>query len=69
MGSHKDRHANIGEGKIGYETLAKIVWHPLLIDKVKILETPYIDDKAPYKEEIQMIRNKEFNANLKEELQ
>jgi deoxyribonuclease-4 len=56
LGSHKDRHANIGAGNIGYETLAKIVWHPLLMDKIKILETPYIDDNAPYKEEIELLR-------------
>lgn len=56
LGSHKDRHANIGEGNIGYETLAKVVWHPLLVDKIKILETPYIDDKPPYKEEIERLR-------------
>ena len=54
--SHKDRHANIGEGNIGYETLARIVWHPLLMDKIKILETPYVDDKPPYKEEIELLR-------------
>ena len=59
LGSHKDRHANIGAGNIGFETLAKVVWHPLLEDKIKILETPYIDDKAPYKEEIKLLR--EYN--------
>ncbi len=59
LGSHKDRHANIGEGNIGYDTLAKVVWHPLLENKIKILETPYIDDKPPYKEEIARLR--EYN--------
>ena len=59
LGSHKDRHANIGDGNIGYETLAKVVWHPLLRNKIKILETPYIDDKPPYKEEIARLR--EYN--------
>ncbi|MBR3891482.1 MAG: deoxyribonuclease IV [Bacilli bacterium] len=59
FGSHKDRHANIGEGNIGYDTLAKVVWHPLLENKIKILETPYIDDKPPYKEEIARLR--EYN--------
>ena len=59
LGSHKDRHANIGTGNIGFDTLAKIVWHPLLSDKIKILETPYIEDKAPYKEEIKLLR--EYN--------
>ena len=59
LGSHKDRHANLGEGNIGYETLARIVWHEKLFDKIKILETPYVDDKPPYKEEIKRLR--EYN--------
>ena len=59
LASHKDRHANIGKGNIGYETLAKVVWHPLLEGKIKILETPYIDDHPPYKEEIAYLR--EYN--------
>ena len=54
--SHKDRHANLGDGNIGFETLAKVVWHPLLENKIKILETPYIEDKPPYKEEIARLR-------------
>ena len=57
--SHKDRHANLGDGNIGFETLAKVVWHPLLENKIKILETPYIEDKPPYKEEIARLR--EYN--------
>ena len=32
-----------------------------------ILETPWIGDYAPYKDEIEMIRNKKFNPSLKEE--
>lgn len=39
-GSHKDRHANLGEGKIGIETLAKIVNHPKLCKIPFIMETP-----------------------------
>ena len=34
----------------------------------KILETPYIDDYPPYKYEIEMIKNKQFNPNLKEDV-
>lgn len=59
LGSHKDRHANIGQGNIGFDTIAKIVWHEKLMDKIKILETPYINDIAPYKEEIRLLR--EYN--------
>lgn len=55
QGASKDRHANIGAGEIGFDTLHKIVHHPKLTNVIKILETPYIDGKAPYKEEITML--------------
>lgn len=62
MGSHKDRHANIGKGTIGYDALKRIINHPSLIDIPKCLETPYIKDEndpknatAPYKDEIAML--------------
>ena len=62
--SHKDRHANFGYGTIGFETLMKIINNEKLKDVPKILETPYIEDKAPYKEEIKMIKSGIFNPNL-----
>ncbi|MCD7893436.1 MAG: deoxyribonuclease IV [Erysipelotrichaceae bacterium] len=65
IGSHKDRHENIGYGYIGFDTLNTIVHHPLLKDVPKILETPYIDEHAPYKEEIDMFRKQKFNETLK----
>lgn len=64
-GAHKDRHENIGYGYIGFETLNSIVHHPKLKDVPKILETPYIDEHAPYKEEIDMLKNQIFNNGLK----
>lgn len=64
-GAHKDRHENIGYGHIGFEILNKVVHHPKLKDVPKILETPYIDGKAPYKEEIEMFKNQTFNSGLK----
>lgn len=66
--SHKDRHANIGFGEIGFETLLKIIYHDKLKDIPKILETPYIENHSPYKLEIQMIKNKKFNCKLLEEV-
>lgn len=75
MGAHKDRHANIGHGHIGFETLNKIVHHPKVADLPKILETPYVqvgDDKknkkAPYGHEIHMFRTQSFNDNLLEDI-
>ncbi len=63
LGSHKDRHANIGDGNIGYEAICKVVYHNDFMKIPKILETPYIKDPAdpkneepPYKEEIARIR-------------
>lgn len=59
QGSHKDRHENIGCGKIGFEKLKNIAHNPRLENIPIILETPYIDGKPPYKEEIEMIRKAE----------
>lgn len=74
--SHKDRHENIGLGHIGFSTLINIIYNDRLKDIPRILETPYItmNDTSkekvypPYKEEIAMIRNKEFNTNLLEDI-
>lgn len=76
LGSHKDRHANIGFGKIGFDSLMNVIYNKKLENIPKILETPYItkDDLskerlyAPYKEEIKMIRDKKFNENLIDEI-
>ncbi|MDV3175549.1 MAG: deoxyribonuclease IV [Candidatus Phytoplasma australasiaticum] len=65
LGSKKDRHENIGYGKIGFETLIKIIYYPLFKNIPKILETPFVNKKPIYKEEIIMIKNKKFNENLK----
>lgn len=63
--SHKDRHENIGFGKIGFENLLAIIYHKKLENIPKILETPYIEKKyPPYREEIQMIREKEYHPTL-----
>lgn len=64
IGSHKDRHENIGYGTIGFDNLIKVIYHEKLKDIPKILETPYIDKCAPYLFEIDMIRNKKLNDNL-----
>ena len=63
--SHKDRHENIGFGKIGFDTLIKIIYNDRLGDIPRILETPYVDrEYPPYKYEIEMIRNKCFDEKL-----
>lgn len=44
LGSHKDRHARIGEGQIGLDALVRVIRHPALDGKPFILETPNDDD-------------------------
>ena len=58
-GASKDRHANIGDGAIGFDAIRAIVHHPDFTEIPKILETPYLADPddakkkyPPYKEEI-----------------
>jgi deoxyribonuclease-4 len=46
LGSHVDRHENIGKGKIGEEGFRRILTHPALRDKPFVLETPVEDDAA-----------------------
>jgi len=68
-GAHKDRHENIGLGTIGFDTLISIIYNKRLENVPKILESPYVDKiYAPYKQEIEMIRKKEFNNNLIEDI-
>ena len=72
-GAQKDRHENIGFGHIGFDALSYIIYHPQLTDVPKILETPYVgedkkDKRAPYKHEIEMIKSKIFNEQVREEI-
>lgn len=66
ISSSKDRHENLGYGYIGFEVLNQIVNHPRLDDKIKVLETPYVDKKAPYGKEIEMLQNQIFEEWLDE---
>ena len=68
QGARKDRHENIGFGYIGFDNLIEIIYNERLDDIPKILETPWVGDNPPYKEEIEMIRNKEFDPDLKDKL-
>lgn len=75
IGTHKDRHDNIGFGTIGFDNLCKIVHHEKLKNVPKILETPYVSldggkDRSypPYKFEIEMLKNNKINDNLLEDI-
>ncbi|MFA5697684.1 MAG: deoxyribonuclease IV [Candidatus Izemoplasmatales bacterium] len=70
-GSHKDRHANIGFGHIGFTALHQVVCNPQFQNIPKILETPYVINEAnnhnlypPYKYEIQMLSTGRFNPDM-----
>ena len=53
-GAHKDRHAPIGAGEIGTDTLARVINHPALKHLPFCLETP--NDLAGYAREIELLR-------------
>ena len=57
LNSHKDRHANIDKGQIMLPTLQKIVHFKPFAKVIKILETPWINGKPPYKLEILKLLN------------
>jgi deoxyribonuclease-4 len=63
LGAHKDRHANIDNGTIGYDTLHRLVHDERFADIPKILETPWLCEEGSakktiplYKEEIAWLR-------------
>lgn len=74
IGAGKDRHENLGFGTIGFETLNHIVHHKDFEQVPKILETPYIkaeDSKKsypPYKYEIEMLKQEQFDPQMKEKI-
>ncbi|QZE12660.1 deoxyribonuclease IV [Mycoplasma sp. Ms02] len=55
LASHRDRHENIGLGYIGFDTLRRIVHDPDFDEIPIILETPWVDNKPIYKEEIKKL--------------
>ncbi|HKM29020.1 MAG TPA: deoxyribonuclease IV [Anaerovoracaceae bacterium] len=55
MGAHKDRHAKIGFGQLGKDTIVNVINNPRLAGLPCILETPQ-DSLDGYKEEIKMLR-------------
>ena len=65
-GSRKDRHENIGYGQIGFDALHRFVMEPRLSRVPIILETPWIGDVPPYKEEIAMLRKGNFRSAWRE---
>ena len=59
LGTHKDRHAKLGEGKIGWKAIARIINHPALRDLPFYLETPNdLDGYAAEIAELKKLRGK-----------
>ena len=73
LGSHKDRHENVGFGTIGFDALYSVLTNKRLKNIPFILETPYLSvtdkiKKPPYKEEIQMLKSGKFNKDVFKEI-
>jgi deoxyribonuclease IV len=56
LGSHVDRHANIGEGYIGIEGFRRILSHPKLRSKPFILETP-VDEPGDDRRNLETLKS------------
>ena len=54
--SHKDRHANLGEGTIGLETLKNFINHPKLKHLPVVLEVPGLKDPESAKKEVEKLK-------------
>jgi len=72
IGSHKDRHENIGFGTIGFDALTRVIYDKRFENIPKILETPYVGPEEnekerlypPYKFELDMIKSHKFDSHL-----
>lgn len=61
LASHKDRHEQIGKGRIGLGSLMAVVMHPQLRDLPFFLETPH-DSLSGYAEEISLLKQARLDA-------
>lgn len=61
LGAAKDRHAKIGEGRIGLQALSGVVRHPALRELPFYLETP--NDLDGYAREIALMKEEWKNGN------
>ncbi|UQS86534.1 deoxyribonuclease IV [Nicoliella spurrieriana] len=74
MGSHKDRHAIIGLGTIGFDALNYIAHHPQLTSVPKIMETPMVKSEdgkqkfSPHGYEVKMLTDQHFDQNLVDDI-
>ena len=56
LGSHKDRHANLGDGCLGLEPFRRLLAEPRLAGAPMILETPIGDDELGHARDLAILR-------------
>lgn len=56
LGSHRDRHANIGEGEIGRAGFRAVFGHPALRDLPGFIETPGFARKGPDRRNVMTLK-------------
>jgi deoxyribonuclease IV len=56
LGTNKDRHANLGEGKIGKDTFRKILKYEKFKDMPFVLETPAMKSPKTIEKEVEVLR-------------
>jgi deoxyribonuclease-4 len=56
LGSHKDRHANLGEGELGEKTVRNILNRKEFKNKPFILETPALKENKSMGKEIENLK-------------
>jgi apurinic endonuclease APN1 len=56
FGSLRDRHENIGEGKVGIQVFKNLLNNPRTKQLPFIIETPGFDDKGPDKENLDILK-------------
>lgn len=56
LGTNKDRHANLGEGKIGEEAIKKILHRKEFVNIPFIMETPGLKEEVTTNKEVQVLK-------------
>jgi deoxyribonuclease IV len=56
LGTNKDRHANLGEGKIGEEAIKKILHRKEFVNMPFIMETPGLKEEVTTNKEVQVLK-------------
>ncbi|MCC7363774.1 MAG: deoxyribonuclease IV [Dehalococcoidia bacterium] len=65
FGGVRDRHANIGDGHIGYDGFRTLMAHPAFRDVPFLLEVPGMDDKGPDRENVDRLKRLRAEVGLR----